>query len=43
MNTYEIFMQQKAHLQPKRLSPAQIAELEKIAARGVDLSDDDDE
>lgn len=27
----------------RKLSPAQIAELEQIAAKGVDLSDDDDE
>lgn len=43
MNQHEIFMQQKSHLQPKRLSPAQIRDLEEIAAKGVDLSDSDDD
>lgn len=42
-NVHEIFMQQKAHLQPHRLSPAQIAADEAVAAKGVDLSDGDDD
>ncbi len=39
---HEVFSQQKSHLAPKRLSPAQLAELEAIAAQAVDRSDEDE-
>lgn len=32
---------QKSHLHPHRMSPAQIAAAELVAARGVDRSDED--
>lgn len=45
MNAHEVFSDanRKSHMQPHRLSPAQIAELELVAAQGIDNSDEDDD
>lgn len=43
MTAHEIFAQQKAHLQPARLSPAEEVRLIEIAKQGIDPEEDDDE
>ena len=44
MNAHEIFSDanRKAHLQPARFTPQQIAELELIAAEGREIEEDED-